>query len=126
MIKTYILNAKQNNASLILTGKSGNSVRYNFTGGNIMLNTPPSFASENPYYQNLLEESELFKTGKVSLRYTANAAKTPAKLQPVNGVRDARAAIEWCADNLNEKATTGRRALELARKAGFYFPEYDA
>lgn len=128
MNKTYILNAKQNNSSLILTGKSGNTVRFNFTGGNVMLNTLPTFSTENKYYQDLMESSELFKTGKVSLRNVVPAMgfRRAAELTPVNGIRDARQAIEWCADNLSEKATTGRKALELAKKAGYYFPEYDA
>ena len=38
--KIYKLNMRQNQASFVLTGKSGNQVRYNFTQGNAAVNYP--------------------------------------------------------------------------------------
>lgn len=67
MIKTYRYNVLCNSASHILNGPSGNSMRYDFTHGNIAGNKFPEITLRNKYAQDLLESHELFSKGKVSL-----------------------------------------------------------
>ena len=67
MIKTYRYNVLCNSASHILNGPSGNSMRYEFTHGNIAGNKYPEITLRNKYAQDLLESHELFIKGKVSL-----------------------------------------------------------
>ena len=67
MIKIYRLKKIQNNASHVLEGAGGNTVRYNFTGGNVIAGTCPEISLKGKYFQDLLEASQLFKDGTVVL-----------------------------------------------------------
>ena len=61
MIKTYKARVNRNNVSYLLYGKQGNEVRYNFTNGNVVTNKYPSLTLRGRYYQELLEDSLLFR-----------------------------------------------------------------
>lgn len=130
MRKIYEMTSKQNNVSIILSGKGGNRVRYNFTGGSVIANVLPCFQTENQYEQSLLEGSEYFRRGLVKLRQVVdNAPKQAATTTGgdevlVSGVSNARQAMEWVANELGEKTTSGRQAVEAARKRGFVFEDY--
>lgn len=128
MRKIYALNARQNNSSFILTGKTGNRVRYNFTNGSVIQNVLATFMTENKYYQTLLEESDYFKRGLVKLkqsiptekdRVEAEKKREAEQLKPVEGIKNVKEAILWIAETFGEKVTTGRQAVELARKKGY-------
>lgn len=67
MIKTYRYNANRNTVSHILQGKNGVTVRYNFERGNVITKQKPELILKNEYAQNLLENSELFQMGLVTL-----------------------------------------------------------
>ena len=67
MIKTYRYNANRNTVSHILQGKNGVTVRYNFERGNVITKQKPELILKNEYAQNLLEKSELFQKGLVTL-----------------------------------------------------------
>lgn len=67
MIKTYRYNANRNTVSHILQGKNGVTVRYNFERGNVVTKQKPELILKNEYAQNLLENSELFQKGVVTL-----------------------------------------------------------
>ena len=67
MIKIYRLKQIRNNVSHVLEGAGGNTVRYNFTGGNVIAGTCPEISLKGKYFQDLLEASELFKDGTVVL-----------------------------------------------------------
>ena len=67
MIKTYRYNANRNTVSHILQGKNGVTVRYNFERGNVITKQKPELILKNEYAQNLLENSELFQKGLVTL-----------------------------------------------------------
>lgn len=127
MRKIYALNARQNNSSFILTGKTGNRVRYDFTNGSVVQNVLATFMTENKYYQTLLEESEYFKRNLVKLVQSIptksdlvkKVKKKAETLEPVEGISTVKEAILWIADKFGEKVTTGRQAVELARKKGY-------
>lgn len=65
MINTYRLREFKNNVSLVLRGKGGNSVRYEFKYGNVAIGKYPSLTLTNKYQIDLLEKSELFASGRV-------------------------------------------------------------
>jgi hypothetical protein len=129
MRKVYILNRKQNNASIILTGNTGNRVRFEFKGGSVFQNIMPSFITDNQYEQDLLEKSAYFQNGVIKLSQiipNGPAKQANTKLIPVEEVTRPSEAILWVADNLQVKATSGVRALEAARKHGYDFPNLKA
>lgn len=130
MRKVYILTKKQNNASIILTGNTGNRVRFEFKGGSVFQNIMPSFITENQYEQELLEKSAYFQNGIIKLSQiiseNTNKNMVDNKLIPVGEVTRPSEAILWVADNLQIKATSGIRALETARKHGYNFPNLKA
>ena len=127
MKKKYILTARQNTASIILTGKTGNRVRFNFTNGSVIQNQPASFVTENAYYQKLLEESEYYKKGVVRVgavfRDAVTKAAESSATETVHGIKSAKDAIEWVANKFGEKVTSGARAIEYARKHGYVLVE---
>lgn len=67
MIKTYVYTRPMNNVSHVLTGSGGNTVRFNFVGGNVITHKLPEITLHGGYYQQLLESSELFTEGLVRL-----------------------------------------------------------
>lgn len=74
MIKVYRYNDNRNSVSHILQGKNGVTVRYNFERGNVITKQKPELVLKNEYAQNLLENSELFKSKVVTLiRYERTA-----------------------------------------------------
>ena len=134
MLKVYQLNQKRNNSAFILYGKGGNAVQYMFKGGNVVTSTPATFITSNEYYQNLLEESELFKKGVVKLdpkcameeaQLKAMEAKAKAEweaklaaMEQVEDVKTVAQAIAFVAERFGEVAKTAKQAKEIAEKNG--------
>ena len=69
MIKTYKARVSNNNVSYLLEGKHGNTVRYNFTNGNVVINKYPSLTLRNRYCQDLLESNPLFLNNTIILEH---------------------------------------------------------
>ena len=65
MINTYVYSQPMNNISPVITGQGGNTVRFNFTNGNVITKKLPELTLRGKYYQDLLESSSLFKNGLV-------------------------------------------------------------
>lgn len=135
MIKTYRYNVLCNSASHILNGPSGNSMRYDFTHGNIAGNKYPEITLRNKYAQDLLESHELFSKGKVSLIRTTleesdivdePAKKTTKKSQKeeVAGIRTAEEVINYINNRFDKNCRTLETAMKHADKAGLIFPDY--
>lgn len=135
MTKVYLLNQRRNNSSFTLVGKGGNTVFYNFKGGNVINNTLAQFVTDNEYYQHLLEESDMFKKGVVKLdpkcaremarikaEQEAEAMRLKASMQQEPDIKTVTEAINYVADHFNEKAATARVALAIAEKNGVTFP----
>lgn len=121
--KIYALRAKQNSSSIILTGKSGNRVRFEFSNGSVIQRIPATFMTENEYYQTLLEESEYMKRGIIFIKQVIGEEK-PKKpvLKAVPEITQVKEAILWIAETFGDKVTSGRQAVEYAKKKGYEFP----
>ena len=141
MIKTYRYNENRNTVSHIIQGKNGMTVRYNFERGNTITKKKPELILKTKFAQDLLESSELFKHGVVSLvRSEAEPSdvidETPKettdveqKLIVYESVRTNAELVNFVnqVDNRTEKNafTTPARALKWASEHFYKFPNYN-
>lgn len=141
MIKTYRYNELCNNVSLTISGAGGNSMRYNFTHGNTYMCKYPELTLRNKYAQDLLDNHELVRSGKVTcIRTTLEEAdivqeealvnehaKKPAKKaqkEEVSGIRTAEEVINYVNSRFDKDCRTLETAMKHADKAGLVFPDY--
>lgn len=142
MIKTYRYNANRNTVSHILQGKNGVTVRYNFERGNVITKQKPELILKNEYAQNLLENSELFKKGLVTLVRSEKTiedmlkeneeqekkTKSKASVIEVASVVTASDLLAFVNEEDNREGSrmfkTASSALEWAKKHNYDFPNY--
>jgi len=126
MVKTYRIAKIMNNYSFVLKGKSGNSLRYIFERGSVVTNTPARLTLKTQYAQDLLEESELFKTGMVILERIDNDGqkKEEPKVEYKNedSIKTVTQAVDYVAETWGEVVKTAKQAKEYAQKHGVDFP----
>lgn len=138
MIKTYRLRTNMNNVSHVLVGKGGNSVRYNFTNGNVATSKQPTLTLRNKYAQELLESSTLFKnkqvvidnvveepSDRVATADTADEVETvvvDATETVVPEVGTISDAVEYIAANYGKKVTGAKGVIAFANKNHLSFP----
>lgn len=145
MTKTYILNRKMNASTFTVYTEGGNGVCYQFKGGNVNTNTLPFFVTDNEYYQHVLENSDMFKSGTVS--YDANTARKIAEAKrlgtetkqgqaeakpadavveqgqiTVSGVRSVTQAVNYVSEKFGVVVRTAEQAKNEAAKHGVVFP----
>ena len=125
--KIYKLNSGKNSATFRLFANNGKmEVGYTFKDGNQLMRQPARCALNNKFYQDLLEDSALFKRGVISVERVINdtPAAAPAKkeLKAIEGVNTAREAIEFVLSTWAVKVTTGKQARDFANKQGYDFP----
>lgn len=138
MIKTYRYNELCNNVSLTISGAGGNSMRYNFTHGNTYMRKYPELTLRNKYAQDLLDNHELVRNGKVTcIRTTLEEsdilqeeghAKKPAKKaqkEEVAGIRTAEEVINYVNSRFDKDCRTLETAMKHAGKAGLIFPDFN-
>ncbi len=140
MIKTYRYNRLQNNAYHVLVGKSGNTVRYNFANGNVLHRRYPELTLRNKYAQDLLEESDIFKNGLVSLTQTVKEAsdeeevktageKSAKEKKPtgdiVGTVTTPDELLAYVNENYGKQYTQPAKALAFAAGRGITFPNLE-
>ncbi len=77
MNKVYLYNLPANNIQFSLYGKGGNEVIYKFGNGSITHNQAAYYMTSDPYFQMVLEDSELFRNGTIS--YDKTTAKLVAE-----------------------------------------------
>lgn len=129
MIKIYRLKQVRNNVSHVLEGAGGNTVRYNFTGGNVIAGTCPELSLKGKYYQDLLEESELFKDGTVVLVRTIKTSDDveeaaqeknpePKNVETADSVTTPDELLVYVNTNYDKKFTDPSKALAFAAKEG--------
>lgn len=137
MIKTYKYNELCNNVSLTISGAGGNSMRYNFTHGNTYMRKCPELTLRNKYAQDLLDNHELVRSGKVTCIRTTleesdivqeetivnEPAKKPSKKE-ITGIRTAEEVINYVNSRFNKDCRTLETAMKHADKAGLVFPDY--
>lgn len=145
MIKTYRYNANRNTVSHILQGKNGVTVRYNFERGNVITKQKPELILKGEYAQTLLESSDLFKNGLVTLIHSEetledklkkaaeqekSTSEAPAKKSVIE-IESVVTASDLLAFVNEEDNREGSRmfknvgsALDWATKHNFAFPNY--
>ncbi len=142
MIKTYRYNANRNTVSHILQGKNGVTVRYNFERGNVITKQKPELILKNEYAQNLLEKSELFQKGLVTLVRSEKTIedmlkeneeqekkiKSKASVIEVASVVTASDLLAFVNEEDNREGSrmfkTVSSAMDWATKHNFAFPNY--
>lgn len=134
MIKIYKLRQLRNNVSLVLVGKNGNTMRYNFVNGNVSIGVCPSISLRNKYAQDLLEESELFKRQDVVLERTIKTAeddvapevkdekKVDVYTNESASVTTPDELLAYVNDTYSKRFSDPAKALAFAAKEGDVFP----
>ena len=128
MIKTYKLTLRYRNYSCILRGKSGNQLRYNFTGGDPLTGKAATITLKSQYAQDLLEQSEFFKKGYAKLVSMIDGGEKPvffedAKVtEKIEEVSSPEQLLEFVAEKLEKVYKQPEAALKYAQKMGFEFP----
>lgn len=155
MIKTYKARVNRNNVSYLLYGKQGNEVRYNFTNGNVVTNKYPSLTLRGRYYQELLEDSLLFrgetiiidheqeeyagekaaleaeKNGSSNIKETSSTEETTEtstkqiKTEEVRGIRTSAEVIAYVNERYDKECKTLATAMKHASKDGLVFPDFN-
>lgn len=128
MIKTYHLTIPARNTSFVLRGKTNNSMRYNFSGGDPLTGKAASIMLRSQYSQDLLESSEEFKKGIVILVRTDEGGESPV-FEPqktiVDEIKSPEQLIEFVADKLEKVYQRPDAALSYAKGKGYEFPNLD-
>lgn len=127
MIKTYKLTQPLRNCSFVLRGKTNNSQRFNFTGGDPLTGKAATLMLRSQYSQDLLEQSERFKKGYVKLVRTDEGGEAPvsnseSKAIPVEDVTSPEQLIEFVATKLEKVYQQPKFALKYANDKGYIFP----
>lgn len=126
MIKTYKLTTPLRNSSFVLRGKTNNSLRYNFSGGDPLTGKAATLMLRSQYAQDLLESSELYQKGYIVLVRTDKGGETvkgPEKhTEKIEDITSSEQLIEFVADKLEKVYQRPEAALEYAKKNGFEFP----
>lgn len=143
MIKTYVYTQPMNNVSHVLTGQGGNTVRFNFTNGNIITKKLPELTLRGKYYQELLENSDLFAKGLVrKLREAPDpnevkeeqttvetekkaAAKEEGQVEEVKNVRTTDEVIAYVNERFGSNCKSLASAMKYASKANIIFPDFN-
>ena len=128
MIKTYQLTTPARNSSIVLRGKTNNSMRYNFAGGDPMTGKAATIMLKSQYAQDLLEQSDIFKNGLVRLVRTDKGGETPiVKDSEETKMEDIISPVQLL-EFVNEKLEPAniyrspKYALKFAESKGFSFP----
>lgn len=122
--------------SLVLVGKNGNTMRYNFANGNVAIGVYPSISLRNKYAQDLLEESELFKRQDVVLERMVKTAEDEVVLKKeekeenkvVLNSRESTSVttpdelLAYVNDTYSKRFSDPAKALSFAAKEGDVFP----
>lgn len=124
-----------NNISHVLTGQGGNTVRFNFINGSVITKKLPEITLRGKYYQDLLEGSELFTSGRVrKIREVADPTeketeqtKTPkeGQVEEVKGIRSTDELIAYVNERFDKECKTLATAMKVASKANLIFPDYE-
>lgn len=75
MKKTYQLQRLQNYARIILDNPNGDKATFDFAGGNVVEGLRPQMTLVGKYYQDLLENSELYRNKTIILLRSEKTAE---------------------------------------------------
>jgi hypothetical protein len=127
--KIYKLNQSKNSAEFPLYANDGKmKVNYVFKDGNQLTRQPARCTLTNEFYQSLLENCDLFKSGVISLERTIDdggkkevKGNTPKK-NLVEEVTSPEQAIEYCFNTWGVVLKSGKQAVKIASQKGVEFP----
>ena len=130
--KIYKLDQKKNVAIFDVPANDGKmTVTFTFKDGNqFMPNMPARCTLRNEFCQNLLESTQMFKSGVIKLERVLdeNAKETKKKDEPkkqqVEEVTSPELAIEYVFNTWGIVVKTGKQALKIASQKGVEFPNY--
>ena len=127
--KIYKLNQKKNSAIFQLSANDGKLVAtYTFKDGNqFMPNMPARCMLHNEFYQDLLEQIDLYKLGLIVLeRVIDENGKTLShkaqQKQQVEEVTSPEQAIEYVFNEWAIVVKNGKQAVKIASQKGVEFP----
>ena len=127
--KIYKLNQKRNIAIFDIPANEGKMmVTYTFKDGNqFMPNMPARCTLRNEFYQTLLEESNLFQRGIVSLERVIeenqkSAKKEEPKKEQNEDITSPEQAIEYVFNTWGIVVKSGKQAIKIASQKGVEFP----
>jgi len=124
MIKTYKLTSKLRNCSMVLRGKTGNSQRFNFSGGDPLTGKPATIMLKSQYSQDLLESSDAFRDGYVVLVRTDEGGEKTVEKQStsIEDITSPEQLLEFVATKLEKVYQRPEAALAYAKGRGYDFP----
>jgi len=126
--KIYKLNQPRNSATFPLYTNNGKMrADYTFKDGNQLMRQPARCTLRDEFYQNLLEDSALFKNGIITLeRVIDENAKTKKsegpKREQVEEVTSPEQAIEYVFNTFGIVVKSGKQAVKIAAQKGVDFP----
>ena len=106
MTKTYICTLPLNNTTFTLYVEGGCGIEYRFRGGNITQNIPAYFVSTDPFCQKVLEESEIFRQGKVKFSKQTEKDVAEQKRMERMAAANAEEAQQAYIDEVNDAVST--------------------
>lgn len=126
MIKTYKLTIPARNTSFVLRGKTGNSMRYNFAGGDPVTGKAATIMLRSQYSQDLLEGSDEFNKGFVVLVRTDEGGETVNQnVTVMEEITSSEQLIEFVATTLEKVYQRPEAALNYAKSKGYEFPNLE-
>jgi len=126
MIKTYKLTIPARNTSFVLRGKTGNSMRYNFAGGDPVTGKAATIMLRSQYSQDLLEGSDEFNKGFVILVRTDEGGETVNQnVTVMENITSSEQLIEFVATTLEKVYQRPEAALNYAKSKGYEFPNLE-
>jgi hypothetical protein len=126
--KVYKLNQPKNTATFQLTTNHGRmTVGYEFKGGNQTTKVPATCTLKSEFYQQILENSAIFKNGIVKIDRVLEEKKADPKKEAkttlaVEEITSPDQAIEYVFNHWGTVVKTGKQAATIAAKKGVTFP----
>ena len=128
MIKIYRYNQLRNTVKIAICSKGGLRGTLVFDQGNVFTKEFPTVQVRTAFWQQVIEDSKLFKDGVIKLVQTIkedsvlNPNILPDKLKEIEDVTTVEQAIDYLASEFGVVAKTKLKAINEAHKHGVDFP----
>ena len=128
MIKIYRYNQLRNTAKIDSCSNGGLRGTLVFDQGNVFTKEFPTVQVRTAFWQQVIEDSKLFKDGVIKLVQTIkedsvlNPNVLPDKLKEIEDVTTVEQAIDYLASEYGVVAKTKLKAINEAHKHGIDFP----
>ena len=128
MIKIYRYNQLRNTVKSAICSNGGLRGTLVFDQGNVFTKEFPTVQVRTAFWQQVIEDSKLFKDGVIKLVQTIredsvlNPNILPDKLKEIEDVTTVEQAIDYLASEYGVVAKTKLKAINEAHKHGIDFP----